>query len=141
MDNHEFQKQRPRQLSARMIQPVPRNISEIAAGRYPSIEAPPDNFDILRALQRKANFLPYTIQYTTTPTLVFPAQSRIYFFAQNLDTALNLWIGFGVQPSASNNVGVKVGPGLSIEPGMIPQNDVWFISTGTGFAHVLIAID
>jgi len=136
---HGFQEERARPLMPDFASFPDRETHGRALSSY---DSPPTSPEAIaeRIDKRQANFLQFSVPYDATPFLYLPAGERIYFFLQNLDLALDMWLGIGVQPSAVNFLGVKIGPGQAYEPWMIPQNDIWIVGSGVGEGTLIYAV-
>jgi hypothetical protein len=116
------------------VQARPRAISVYRGGIYTPAEIGE------RIARRQAEFFQIPIVYTTTPVLILPASNRCYFLFQNLDAALDAFLGFSIVPNQATSLGLRVSAGDAYEPYMVPQNDVWVTGTGTGAATLLYAV-
>jgi len=118
--------------------PPPRDLGRRAVSVYRGGSSTPE--DIAKRIERRqADFFQLPIVYTTTPTLILPASSRIYFLLQNLDLAFDVYLGFGTQPNQAQLLGLRIAAGQAYEPYWSPQNDIWITGTGTGKATLLFA--
>lgn len=136
---HGFQQERPRPLDADFASFPDRETHGRAVSAYRGLDTSPEG-RALRAARNQADFLQFSVPYDTIPFLYLPAGPRVYFLLQNLDAALDMFIGFGIQPNAAANLGLRISAGQAYEPYMIPQNDVWICGTGVGDATLIYAV-
>jgi hypothetical protein len=116
------------------VQARPRAISTYRGGTYSPQEIGE------RIARRQADFFQLSITYTTTPVLILPASDRSYFLLQNLDAALDAFLGFSIVPNPTIPIGLRVSAGDAYEPYMVPQNDVWIVGSATGLATLLYSV-
>lgn len=136
-EGHEFQDDRARVLTRGMVRSTPRDIAKRAIPTYHGGNSPEEVLE--RINRRQVEFSQVPIEYDTDPFLYLPAGPRTYFFLQNLDAALSIFVGFGTLPTTTR--GLKIAAGEAYEPYMIPQNDVWIVGTGVGAATLIYAVD
>jgi hypothetical protein len=134
-----FQQERARRLTPDFASFPDRETHGRALSTYRGNDNTPEGREA-RVSNRQAEFLQFAIPYDATPFLYLPAGPRIYFLLQNLDAALDMYVGFGVVPSATAPTGLRIAAGQAYEPYMIPQNDVWIVGTGVGDATLIYAV-
>lgn len=134
-----FQNERARPLSAETFGFPSREVHARAISSYRGLDNTPEGI-AARAARRQTEFLQYSIPYDTVPFLYLPAGPRTYLLIQNLDAALSMFVGFGLQPNQAAEIGLKIAAGQAYEPYMIPQNDVWITGTGIGLATLIYAV-
>lgn len=150
-DGHEFQSQKPKNLTRGMIQRLSRSLPQRALSSYPGAAFNPGGDDdmsdlekyqelMMRAMRRQSNFNQFEATYTTAPQLILPASSRTYFMIQNVAAANLLYVGFGDQSAAGRGILIEAVNGF-YEPFQVPQNDVWIAGNGTGLCNILYAND
>lgn len=147
---HEFQNDQAHDLPLSALTKTPRNVyakaervykpDPVSAAQQSLLTGEQNPFAELYALQRKAVFSQISYTYTTVPVLILPAASRTYLLIQNLDAALNMFLGFGFIPDGVNGIGIRVAAGLAYEPAVIPQNDIFIVGSGSGLTAILYAI-
>lgn len=86
-------------------------------------------------------YTPLAINYSTTPLKVLDALPFSAFMIQNLDVALELYLGFGFEPDVTNKIGLLVPSEQLLEPLYIPQNEIWVRGSGSGKAFLLYSLD
>src|SRR4026207_1378845 len=136
---HGFQEERARPLTDAFATFPDRETPGRALSSYRGLDTTPEG-QALRASRRQAEFLQFSVPYDQTPFLYLPAGPRIYFLLQNLDAALDVFVGFGIVPDQALATGLRISAGQAYEPYMIPQNDVWICGTGVGEATLIYAV-
>lgn len=116
---HEFQNDQAHDLPLSALATTPRNIFPKSIRSYRG-----DKLNVGRF------FTQISGPYSATIQLLLPQGERGYLLIQNLDAAANLFVGFGVQPTATS--GLKIIPGTAYEPYVVPQNDIFIVGDAAG---------